>query len=108
MGKTKPKNWVLGRWLIDSMDQWDSDFIDEEVRGYFEFDAKDSGDFQFGYVQGQIDYRLGEPMIDETYGVLCEARMEGQIVTVPLGELENAKPNRRLIDDYCYWFHNWA
>jgi hypothetical protein len=60
MGKAKPKNWVVGRWLIDSMDQWDRNFIDEEVRGYFEFDAKDSGEFQFGYVQGQIDYRLGE------------------------------------------------
>ena len=60
MGKTKPKNWVLGRWLIESMDQWDRDFIDEEVRGYFEFDAKNSGDFQFGYVHGYMDYRLGE------------------------------------------------
>ena len=60
MGKSKPKNWIVGRWLIESMDQWDRDFIDEEVRGYFEFDATDSGDFQFGYVQGQIDYRLGE------------------------------------------------
>jgi uncharacterized protein YodC (DUF2158 family) len=49
-----------------------------------------------------------EPMIDETYGLLCEARIEGQVVTVPLGELEDAKPNRRLIDDYCYWLHNWA
>jgi hypothetical protein len=60
MGKAKPKNWVVGRWLIESMDQWDRDYIDEEVRGYFEFDAKESGDFQFGYVRGQIDYRLGE------------------------------------------------
>ena len=51
-----------------------------------------------------------EPMIDEMYGILCEARMEGQIVTLPLGELEDAmsKPNRQLIGDYCYWFHNWA
>ncbi len=49
-----------------------------------------------------------EPMIDETYGILCEARGEGQVVTLPLGELENAKPNRQLIDDYCYWFHNWG
>lgn len=48
------------------------------------------------------------PMTDETYGLLCEARMEGQVVTLPLGELEDAKPNRQLIDDYCYWFHNWA
>ena len=60
MGKAKPKNWIVGRWLIESMEQWDRESIDEEVRGYFEFDAKDSGDFQFGYVQGQIDYRLGE------------------------------------------------
>ena len=60
MGKSQPKNWAVGRWLIESMDQWDRDFIDEEVRGYFEFDAKDSGSFQFGYVAGQIDYRLGE------------------------------------------------
>ena len=51
-----------------------------------------------------------EPMIDETYGILCEARMEGQIVTLPLGELGDAKgkPNRQLIEDYCYWFHNWS
>lgn len=49
-----------------------------------------------------------EPMIDETYGILCEARVEGQVVTLPLGELEDAKPNRQLIDDYCYWFHNWG
>jgi hypothetical protein len=60
MGKTKPKNWIVGRWLIESMEQWERESIDEDVRGYFEFDAKDSGDFQFGYVQGQIDYRLGE------------------------------------------------
>ena len=49
-----------------------------------------------------------EPMIDEESGLLCEARLEGEVVTLPLGELEDAKPNRQLIDDYCYWFHNWA
>ncbi len=50
-----------------------------------------------------------EPMIDEMYGILCEARMEGQIVTLPLGELQDAKgkPNRQLIEDYGYWFWNW-
>ena len=51
---------MKGRWLIESMTDWDRDFIDEEVRGYFEFNAKDSGSFQFGYVCGEIDYRLGE------------------------------------------------
>jgi len=56
MGKTRSMTWVLGRWLIESMDEWDRDFIDEEVRGYFEFDARDSGDFQFGYVHGYVVY----------------------------------------------------
>jgi hypothetical protein len=51
-----------------------------------------------------------EPMIDDEYGILCEARLEGQVLTVPLGELDNVKgkPNRQLVDDYCYWFHNWS
>ena len=60
MSKAKSNNWAIGRWLIESMDQWDRDFIDEEVRGYFEFNARGSGSLQYGYVQGQIDYRLGE------------------------------------------------
>jgi hypothetical protein len=71
MAHSKPKNWLVDRWLIESMDQCDRDFIDEEVRGYFEFDAKGSGDFHFGYVQGNIDYRLGErdgkPTIEFTW-----------------------------------------
>lgn len=49
------------------------------------------------------------PLIDENDGLLCEVRLEGQVVTVPLGEIDNAKgkPNRQLVEDYCYWFHNW-
>jgi hypothetical protein len=47
-----------------------------------------------------------EPMIDEECGILCEARLEGQIITVPLSEIDDAKPNRKLIDDYRYWFWN--
>jgi hypothetical protein len=56
---------------------------------------------------------LGDPddeaMIDEDYGILCEARCERRIMNPPLGELEQVKgkPNRPLVDDYCYWFHNW-
>ena len=60
MAKSKPKNWAVGRWLIESMTEWEREFIDEMVRGYFEFDSKDSGSFQFGCVEGQIDYRLGK------------------------------------------------
>jgi hypothetical protein len=50
-----------------------------------------------------------EPMIDETYGILCDARLEGQVLALPLGELDGvkSKPNRQLIEDYCCWFWNW-
>lgn len=51
-----------------------------------------------------------EPIMDEMYGILCEARLEGRVVIVPLGELDDVKgkPNRQLIADYCYWLHNWC
>ena len=50
------------------MDQWEQDFVDEEVEGFFEFRPKGVGEFQFGYVRGDIDYREttrdGKPCID--------------------------------------------
>ena len=48
-----------------------------------------------------------EPVIDEMYGILCEVRMEGQIVNLPLGELDDVSRNRQLLRGYCYWFWNW-
>ena len=60
MGQAKSKNWALGRWSIDSMSMWDKDYIDEEVPGYIEFGADNLGSFQFGYVQGGVDYRVTE------------------------------------------------
>ena len=60
-----------GRWRIVSMSAWDHEFIDEEEEGYFEFDLKDSGQFHFGYVHGQIDCRLttrdGEAAVEWTW-----------------------------------------
>ena len=49
-----------------------------------------------------------EPMIDDMYGILCEARHERNVVTLPLGEVavKKGKPNRQLMADYCYWFWN--
>jgi hypothetical protein len=46
-------------------------------------------------------------MIDDMHGIPCEARLEGQVVTIPLGEIDDAKPNRRLLADYSYWLANW-
>ena len=69
--KSTTKNPFLRRWRIVSMSEWDSDFIDAEEEGYFEFDSKNSGQFHFGYVHGDIDYRLtqrdGEPAIEWTW-----------------------------------------
>ena len=57
MGKAKSKNWALGRWFLNSMSMWDKEYIEEEVPGYFEFGADNLGSFQFGCVQGYVDYR---------------------------------------------------
>ena len=49
-----------------------------------------------------------EEACDEMYGLLCEARVEGRLVEVPLAECEAKKgnPNRQLLKDYSYWFWN--
>ena len=96
MGKAKPSNEFAGRWSIDSMTMWDKDYIDEEVPGYFEFGADDLGSFQFGYVQGDVDYRVtqrdGKPAIEFSFeggdgadGTPCSGRgwlaMEAESLT---------------------------
>ncbi|MCZ2342601.1 MAG: hypothetical protein LC104_12545 [Bacteroidales bacterium] len=58
MAKKKPQ--FVGRWRITSMTEWDQDFVDEEVPGYFEFTKDGLGEFQFGYVRCGIDWRTTE------------------------------------------------
>ncbi len=66
--KPKQKNEFEGYWRITWMDQWDQEYVDEEVEGFIEFDPKGLGSFQFDYVQGQIDYRPttrdGKPAVE--------------------------------------------
>jgi hypothetical protein len=66
--KPKPESLFEGRWRIVWMDQWDQDYVDEEVEGFIEFQPNGLGSFQFGYVQGQIDYRTttrdGKPAVE--------------------------------------------
>src|ERR687893_2075010 len=57
--KSKPGSPFGGRWHIISMTEWDEDYIHEEVQAFIEFDDEGAGSFQFGYVQGIIDYREG-------------------------------------------------
>ncbi len=72
MAKTvRSKNPFAGRWRISWMEQWDQDFVDAEVEGYFKFGPRNLGSFQFGYVQGEIDIRLtsrdGKPCLEFTW-----------------------------------------
>jgi len=60
MPKRKPTSPVEGRWQIVYMTEWDEDYINEEVEAFIEFGANDLGSFQFGYVQGEIDYHTTE------------------------------------------------
>jgi hypothetical protein len=68
MAKPKPKSPFEGLWHIVSMDQWDEEYINEEVQAFIEFEAKGTGHFQFGYVQGYLDWRVttrdGQPAVE--------------------------------------------
>lgn len=55
--KSEPRSPFLGRWHIASMSQWDEDYLDEEVQAFIEFEPGRRGEFHFGYVRGDIDYR---------------------------------------------------
>jgi hypothetical protein len=46
----------IGKWRIIEMEMWDQDFIDMVTPGYFSFDKDGLGYFQFGAVEGQVDY----------------------------------------------------
>ena len=51
---------LQGRYRITEMEMWDKDFIDEEMPGFIEFKAKGVGQFHFGYVRCDIDWRSDE------------------------------------------------
>jgi hypothetical protein len=57
--KSTPPSAFVGRWHIVSMSMWDESYINEEVQAFIQFEKDGMGEFQFGYVQGEIDYREG-------------------------------------------------
>ena len=69
MAKKKPKPPpFLGLWHIVSMTEWNEDYFNEEVQAFIELEEKGRGHFQFGYVQGTMDWRGttrdGEPSVE--------------------------------------------
>ena len=97
MAKKKPGSLIQGRWRIDSVSMLDDEYLHEEVEAFIRFGDNDSGSFQFGYLRGEIDYRITErggkpavefsweggdaadatPLIGRGWAVLDDDRLEG-------------------------------
>jgi hypothetical protein len=56
--KGTAKTPFTGPWHIVSMSAWDENYLHEEVQAYIEFEKNGIGEFQFGYVQKQMDFSL--------------------------------------------------
>ena len=54
----RKKNAYIGKWRILEMELWDQVYVDEITEGHFTFEKGGLGYFQFGLVEGQIDYRI--------------------------------------------------
>ena len=66
--KSKLPNPFGGLWHIISMETWDEDYFNEEVQAFIEWEENGTGHFQFGYVQGSMDWRPttrdGQPALE--------------------------------------------
>jgi hypothetical protein len=40
------------------MEMWDKDYFNEEVQAYIQVDKNGTGEFQFGFVYGEIDGKI--------------------------------------------------
>ena len=56
----KEKSGITGRWNIHEMSAWDEAFIHLTGQAFIEFRGRNRGEFSFGAVTGDLDYRLGE------------------------------------------------
>jgi hypothetical protein len=70
----------------------------------FPFKARSEADGMPLTIQRLLDPK--ECDLDEE-GLLCEARSRQGPFDIPLSEVEGGGENRKLVEDYCYWFHNW-
>jgi hypothetical protein len=50
----------LGLWHIKHMEQWDEDYCNMEVQAYIQLKRDGTGYFQFGLVQGEINWWEGD------------------------------------------------
>jgi hypothetical protein len=66
--KKPPASPFTGLWHIVSMETWNEDYFNEEVQAFLAFEENGTGNFQFGYVSGEMDWRRttrdGEPCVE--------------------------------------------
>lgn len=54
------------------MDGWDQDYVDMEDPAYIAFEMNNFGNFQFGLVQGQTDFRIDGKRVEFTWNGIDE------------------------------------
>jgi len=64
---SRKRNSFIGTWRIVWMEGWDQDYVDMEIPGYISFEKNNIGYFQFGLVQGQMDYRVNANRVEFTW-----------------------------------------
>lgn len=52
------ENQYIGKWQITEMEMWDQDYVNEIMVGHFTFEKDGIGYFQFGLIEGGIDFRV--------------------------------------------------
>ena len=70
--KATSQESLRGRWRIVWMSEWDQEYVDMEVPGHFTFAASGQGEFQFGLVVGQMDWRRRDHRSEFTWAGSCE------------------------------------
>lgn len=58
MAKPPAEQLLFGLWHIVWMSNWDEDYFNEEVQAFLKIEETGQSEFQFGYVQGQMDCRI--------------------------------------------------
>ncbi|MEK6236569.1 MAG: hypothetical protein N2C14_17820 [Planctomycetales bacterium] len=95
----KRKSSIQCRWRIVSMSAWDDEYLDEEGEAFIEFSDRNQGEFRFGYIGGEIEYRTtrrdrklavefsweggdaadGTPMTGRGWAVLDDGELVGEL-----------------------------
>ncbi|MEW6586620.1 MAG: hypothetical protein AB1442_13565 [Nitrospirota bacterium] len=73
----KIPNKYIGKWRINHMDQWDTDYIDMEVPGHMKINKDGTGHFQFGLVIGEMDCRIEIQNVNERLEFTWSGHDEG-------------------------------